>query len=605
MPALSDKIFLPTTIFVISVVLAVFRFVLVSAVGACFAIYAKYGGEYAKSVGWIQSSGHREMVKTILSTYRRKSVPVSVKWALIVALLATLVANFLDMGISRFINPALRASLPEPRIEESVQFRPRLFKSFYGWNFFVPVNGSAVETMEAALSSPVVIPGLDDRQRYTPITSTYNPACTDFGITFWDKTARKDTNGCGTVTLEFGDKDADKPSYNVSRITERSPNRWSILFASQLEMEEKDKRGLFMLDGKLNVMYQVPASEKRPTDSLCTLQENYRLITGDSEGGGFRAPSGTATTKCFFNDIKSMDIAAITLTSIRFYRRDVSDGDLYQAEFIRNNFIDESDDLFLTMQETVGAIEQVPFETMPTSPTHNSTVNIYVDIWAELRAANSTIDVYVCGIKYRKTHRHSHCFYGSIRVLPCKLPDNRSILKFRNATRYTHEEKSNYMNLEYLSNNDHGTFTPISIKKMRNDTITVTDYMAQLGYNYYAEFSALGEQQGKIYIEYQVRTIRLGLEVPLWVLVVTGIIIVISFFVWQLTDWLVGQPYSSSVYTILQERLASYTNTPTPKLMRFRFEPLMFEDVKLFPEEMRALPDGSRSLLEEDNLLLK
>ncbi|KAF9362237.1 hypothetical protein BGX34_006538 [Mortierella sp. NVP85] len=50
MPTLTDKIF-PNTIFVVNIVLAIFRL----SWSACFAIYAKYGGEHAKSVGWIRS----------------------------------------------------------------------------------------------------------------------------------------------------------------------------------------------------------------------------------------------------------------------------------------------------------------------------------------------------------------------------------------------------------------------------------------------------------------------------------------------------------------------------------------------------------------------
>ncbi|KAK3805123.1 MAG: hypothetical protein J3Q66DRAFT_375936 [Benniella sp.] len=170
--------------------LAVFRFVLVSAAGACFAIYAEYGGEYAKSIGWIQ-------IQDIAGW--RKNVPESVKWALVAALLATLAASFLDKEISHFINPASSLGPPTTDIKSSSHTRPNSIKSFYGWSFIVSVNGSAADTMTMVLNSSFVIRDLDVGQRYTPITSTYNPACTDFGIVFADQTFWKDANGCGTT----------------------------------------------------------------------------------------------------------------------------------------------------------------------------------------------------------------------------------------------------------------------------------------------------------------------------------------------------------------------------------------------------------------------
>ncbi|KAK3805119.1 MAG: hypothetical protein J3Q66DRAFT_423321 [Benniella sp.] len=185
LPALSDKIFLSTTIFVVSVVLTMFRFVLVSAVGACFAIYAKYGGEYANSVGWIRSSGYRGMVKTFWSTRGRKNVPESVKWALVAALPATLAASFLDKGISHFISPALSLDQPVKEIRESLHFGFNV-GLLPGWHFVVPIKSNPADTMRTALNSTLVIRNLEDGQSYIPVSSPYRTACTDFGIKLED-----------------------------------------------------------------------------------------------------------------------------------------------------------------------------------------------------------------------------------------------------------------------------------------------------------------------------------------------------------------------------------------------------------------------------------
>ena len=169
MPALTDKIFLPISIFFLNVVLAAFKFVLASAVGACFAIYAMRGGEYAKSVGWIRSSGYREIIKTSYNTFKRKKVPGSVKWALIVAFIVTLVADFLDKGISNFVTPGFRLGQPTKDLVVSPQ--ALVGSRFFGWNFVVPGNGSVVSTMERALNSSIANPSSDDGYVYSPVIS--------------------------------------------------------------------------------------------------------------------------------------------------------------------------------------------------------------------------------------------------------------------------------------------------------------------------------------------------------------------------------------------------------------------------------------------------
>ncbi|KAF9347604.1 hypothetical protein BGX34_002994 [Mortierella sp. NVP85] len=596
MPALSDKIFLPSTIFVVSVVLTIFRFVLVSAVGACFAIYAKYGGEYAKSVGWVQSSGYREMVKTSWSIRRRKNVPESVKWALVAALLGTLAASLLDKGISHFINPALSLGQSVKEIRESLHFGFGV-GPFLGWHFVVPVNGSAVKTMKTALNSTLVIRNLIDGQSYIPVSSPYRTACTAFGIKLEDQPVRDNTNGCGTVNIKSGNSRVGPGSFMETQVFNRSSNRWRVLLASGRELEEMSREIRYMLDYKMTVEYLLrdptPLEGGASTAIQCTLEEHYRPIMEEGEGSGFTAYPVTSTTKCFFNATESENIMAIALTSTRFRAPTGPIDDLYPAEFVRTNFTNEADDLLLAMQESVKIkkVRHIPWD----SPPQNST-EINVDVWAELRVTDSTIDAYICEVTYRKIKPRIECFYGTTRVLPFKSPYNYDLFKYRNSTEYTHYDERSYISLEYLTNNYNGAYSPISVKKMSSDTVDVTNYMADLGYNFYADFGG-DDQQGKVYIQYNVSSTSLGLEVPLWVLVIAGIILTVSFCVWQLIHRLVGSPYTSSVYSIIRKRLASYTNTSIPKLMRFKFQPLMFENVTLLPDEIEF---SSKANTEEE-----
>ncbi|KAF9345412.1 hypothetical protein BGX34_004787, partial [Mortierella sp. NVP85] len=588
MPALADKIFLPIDIFIVTVVFAVFRFVLVSAVGACFAIYAKYGGEYAKSVGWIRSSGYRGMVKTFWNTHKRKNVPTSVKGALVIALLATLIASFLDKGIARYIHPTFNLGRPERTVLNSPQINPPDVGVFYGWNFAVPANGSAVHTMKEVLNSSLVIHELRAGHRYDPVVSPYNVTCADFGVVFQSNNIKSAGSGCGTVFLDFRYPVINPAVFNM---TQRSSNRWSIIWGSGSEEEGKPE---FMLDKPLTVAFRVNSSGEYTNIQFinCALQETIRPTYDDDHWFNYKGwfgistSPGTSTTKCLFDTAESTDITAIALTTTRFINID----DPYPADEVRTMFVNKTDDLLLAMQEAtkVEQVVHVPYGSPP-----NNTVDIDIDIWAELRVNNSSIDIYICGSsRVHHDHRKNECLYGTISVLQFTQPRHDAILNSRGGKDFVRDKlKGTYMRMDYLTNNYNGTLFPISVEKMRNDTDGVADYMAQLGYNYYAEFGRFGSQQGRVFIEYDISVLEFGFEVPLWVLVASGIILVISLVVWQLTDWLIGSPYTSSVYTIIRKGLASCTNTSIPRLMRFQFQPLAFEEVKILPEEIELLPD--------------
>jgi hypothetical protein len=151
--------------------------------------------------------------------------------------------------------------------------------------------------------------------------------------------------------------------------------------------------------------------------------------------------------------------------------------------------------------------------------------------------------------------------------------------------------RDRYMTLEYfmsayttpvdIDGNVQRKIRSVSIEKMRNDTLAVADYMARLGSSLYANFLGM-----KLYVQYDIAKIKSGLEVPFWVLIVAGILLVVSLLSWQMTNWLIGSPYNSSLYSVIRARLSSRSNTSISKLMRFRFEPLMFEDVKLLPDHV-------------------
>ena len=577
MPTLADKIFVPISIFVLNIVLAVFKFLLVSAVGACFTIYARCGGEYANSVRWVRSAGYLEMIHTFLSTSKRKNVPSSVKLALIVGLFATLVASILDKGIASLITPATSSDPLGTEVITSPQFTSAArLKMFLGWNLVVPSNGSAVVAMKKSLNSTIVIPNQEPGQVYTPVTSGYNTTCTDFGIELEGRLL-KNGGDCGTVSFRLIDKMASGGWFLQ---TERSPNRWNIVMSTLIQWQGT-------VSVPLNVGIRRQNSSSPGSSEYCEVTELYRIRGLNGGSRGVTDFPRTSTTKCFFSD---GEIAATALTTTRF----ISPVSMNYTGFGYSNdsnalFVENSDELFLAMKESIR-------NTVPSLPARMPYVGA-VQAWVELRVVNSTIEIYVCGEGYNRyfkriAHMGIECIYGAISVLQFRQPFNNAILEKLEGKKPTGHNLTAYMTLEYFTEIVNGTAALISIEKMKNDTMSVTEYMAQLGTNHVADFSA-----GKLHIQYEVKVVKLGLEVPLWVLSLTGIIAVASLLLWKLTDWLIGSPYNSSLYLVIRDHLASVSNTPVPRLMQFRFQPLMFEDAKLLPDQVSGLSNESRRLL--------
>ncbi|KAK3818493.1 MAG: hypothetical protein J3Q66DRAFT_439574 [Benniella sp.] len=557
MPALTDKIFLPISIFVLNVALAAFKFVLASAVGACFAIYAMRGCEYAKSVGWIRSSGYLEMIKTSFNTFKRKNVPGSVKWALIVAFIVTLVANFLDKGIASFVSPGFRRGQPKEDLVISRQASH--IWMFFGWNFVVPGNGSVVGTMERALNSSIANPSPDDGYVYSPVISDYTPVCTDFGLHFQDEIMR---NGTGCLVEIFFPSRLNRTYIK----TERSSNRWSMIMAT-IPMESARLINGQPVVGLLHFMD--PNSLKSKKDDAFYFPENYR--------DGYRYPKTSITKYVHYNG----DITVIAMTTTR-----VSGSlDEYDLEVAKTYSTYHSDDLLSTMNEIIR-----------TNSTPSPLGQGWQNLMAEIRVANSTVEAFVCTVYYEEVLDMDWflCVYVTMTMHVFNQPVHNSqiqllIERLKGGQHFVH-----YMVLEYFPElSKDNTPAAISTKKMRDDTVAVADYMTRTRSSFLVDFN-----ENKVYILYDKAEVKTGLEIPLWVLIAAGIIMLVSLCVWQLTHWFVGPPHTSSLYSIVRTQLAERSVTPFPRLMRFKL-PLMFEDVDLLPDKVEHLPDETGTLPED------
>jgi len=550
MPALTDKIFLPISIFVLNIVFAVFSFVLLCAVGTAFAIYSKYGGEYANSVRWTRSAGYLEMIKTIIGSSKSSKIPRSAKIALVVGLFVTVVASFLDKGMARFVNPATRLGSNSTRILViSPQFASNTVrKTFAGWSFVVQKDGNITATMEKALGSSIAIPEAKSDQVYIPVTADYTIKCASFNFSFEGYSITE--GGCAKLHPTL----LSNTSYRDSVLTPRSSNRWSILMNSELEPYNTRVAAL-------------TSPLKIDEENHCGSFESTRLRPyGNIEDGISSFPT-TATSKCV---LTTGDVAVLSLTSTRFTFANQE----YNTNLTSMIFADTSDELLLAMDESF-RIKTIP-------PQDGVGLNRSVELWVELRAKNSSVDLLACAYDTYKLNdyrpdRNVECVYYTINAFVMSQPFNP---KIQEVTRIFGDTgyQGTIMIMDHVPTTSGKNHTPISLAKLRNDTAAVSDYMARLGTNLDVNYS-----EGKFYAQYDVKDIQSGLEVPLWVLVVSGFILIVSFILWQLTYWIVDSSHTSSLDKIMAMRMGFHTHTPM--LVRAKLEPLELEGVELLPGE--------------------
>ena len=487
------------------------------------------------------------MFQTLRST-KHKHIPGSVKLALVLGILFTLAASLLDKGIAAFITPATRIGTPDRVVLNSTQ--PSLAgipHHFLGWRLFVPDKGNVTEIMRNALISRTALPDQEDGYDYNPVESPYNATCKKSGIRV-GRTLRSDR--CMTA-IPFPD------GFFQTRLntTNLSDNRYLITL-------QKGPQPYLSLP--LEWKFTYGTSEK---DEYCVAMEDYQKPL---DINGFTAPPRTSTTKCLLYDLGN--IAVVAMTTARFTHG--SNG--YNATEVQEYLAEGSNELLVAMDEAINKPSPAP----PGQPQNGTEIGI----WAVVRATNTTVDLYAC--EYFEVYECVYAVASSIH-----FPGSFEDMKKAVGDDLRERVRDRYMTLEYfmsayttpvdIDGNVQRKIRSVSIEKMRNDTLAVADYMARLGSSLYANFLGM-----KLYVQYDIAKIKSGLEVPFWVLIVAGILLVVSLLSWQMTNWLIGSPYNSSLYSVIRARLSSRSNTSISKLMRFRFEPLMFEDVKLLPDHV-------------------
>ncbi|KAK3821535.1 MAG: hypothetical protein J3Q66DRAFT_386359 [Benniella sp.] len=558
LPKLDAEFIFPISIFILNVLLALFRFILMTAVGACFAIYSKYGDAYAHSVRWIRNAGFLQMIHTLRHTH--KNVSRSARVALVVAFFATVVASFLDKGIAHFIKPApyIDQSNSRTSIHTTAQSAPKYhYKLFAGWTIAHAMNANITGTMTRMLNGSVAIPNAVSGEVYTPVTSAYTVQCTRFSVSFGGLGLTND--GCAKLHVEF----LGNSSGGIASVPSESAGRWSILLSSGSEpysIRTTPMNSWLNLNGPLS-------SE----ESYCAGLESFRMRPFGGAGAadhqntdyGVTSFPTTTTTKCIHD---TSDITVNTMTSTRFT---FSDG-VFDVLKAKELFADQSDDLLQSMQET--------FKNKTIAPS-----NTPVELWAEVRVMNASVDALACSLDrfdslYGQVKKQMlECVYVNINVMVVKQPLNSNIQGKLAKGVFLKPFYSTYMTMEYVMGIDNGKTSPISLARLSSDVVEVNHYMARLGSNYYADFD-----EEKLYVEYNISDMKLGYKVPFWILLLIGVLLVAGLSVW-LVSTLVGSPYNSSLYSILTKQVPTEGDNSSSRLVEVKFKPLTFDGIPVLP----------------------
>lgn len=571
MPKLDDTFLFPISVFILSVSLAVFQFVLMTAIGACFAIYSKYGDAYAHSIRWTRSAGFLQMIQTLRHT--QKNVSRSARVALVVAFFATVAATFLDKGIAYFIKPApyIDQSNSRTSVHVTIQSAPKYnYKLFTGWTIAHPAGANITDTMTNMLNSSVAIPNAVSGEIYTPVTSAYTVQCSRFNVSFGG--VGLTTDGCAKLRVDF----LGNSSGGIASVPSKSAGRWSILLSSGSQpysIRTTPMRSWLNLNGG-------PLSSE---ESYCAGLESFKMRPFGGAGAadnqktdyGVTSFPTTTTTKCIHH---TGDITVNSMTSTRFTFSNA----VFDVLKAKELFSDQSDDLLQSMQQTF--------------KTKNIGTNRTVELWAEVRAMNASIEALACSLDrfeslYGQVEKLAlECVYVNINVMVVKQPPNSNIQGKRTKVDFQKPFYSTYMTMEYFLSINNGKTSPISFARLSSDVAEVNHYMARLGYNFYAEFD-----DEKLYVEYNISDMKLGFKIPFWILLLSGVLLIAGVFVW-LAETRVGYPYTSSLYPVIVKQVLPEGDKSTSRLVKVEFNPLMFDGIPVLSDgdNIRASsPSGS------------
>ncbi|KAI1318880.1 hypothetical protein EDD11_005514 [Mortierella claussenii] len=539
--------FLPWTLLTLNAFLTLFRILVVGGLGGILAIYSRYGGQYANSIRWARQGGYLEIYYSLFNS--RHSLPNTVKMTLLVTILASLIASLADKGLSRLVKQTEVQRPSQSAFINTTQHRPlSLVASFTGWSTAVRSGSSIVVAMSKLMGNSKNIPSAVNSWTYIPQTSAYEVECSrvDLSPLYHDGSQLTlPNNGCAQALLFTGNTVSD---YTHLVLVQRSTGRWSIS-VPQSPAQFVDFLWLLM------PIYK---------DNLCSLP-GYDQTTMATDFSQLRAFPRTIARKCVY---PTGDITITTATSAQF-----TISSIQRFREVSTNIFDQYEELFNTMEASL----------------NNQTHALTPMLLAEIQVTDSGSDILIC-----KTYlppslgavawKCMYLTFSMIFLKPQTLNADMAMAR-QNRSLTNLPEFAIDISVDHLPSIINDSLAPYSIAALREATVASSHYLASLGQNFYQDYNT-----SQLYVQYDTTHAVQGIEFPDWLLGCVIAAMSVGAILWGATEFLLPEPFTSSLYKNIGRLMSGRVGTQDPMLMRFDVHGMKFEDVPLITIPLSISP---------------
>ena len=312
------------------------------------------------------------------------------------------------------------------------------------------------------------------------------------------------------------------------------------------------------------------------------MDESYQRRRQLHVASGITSLPTTSTTKCVQ---LNGEISVLSMSTTRFYLSNA----LQFRDTTHDIFEDKADKLLHDMWESIQS--RIRYNESSVRPTLDTTMLM------EVTVAKRSIDAIICqteAIVLRHAAPAVECSYANINTFITKQQDPIPELmdarrNFSNNTE-TFGATSTAVIIEHIPNRINGIQAPVPIPEIRNATYDVSQFMAALGQNFYADY-----YEGRLFVLYDTRDLDIGFEISQSLLVCMVLAMVVCLSLWTLVEWQLDGFYTSSLYANISTQIADRNNNPAPMLMRSEVGPVALEGFELIPDKSLYEMDVSSS----------
>ncbi|KAF9981500.1 hypothetical protein BGZ65_003864 [Modicella reniformis] len=526
--------FLPLSFFLVKIILSIFQILMVGAVTAGLALYARFGGEYANSIRWIRQGGYLEMGGALYNSGR--TVPIQAKTAMVVTLIVSIAATQLDTAISVFIKTVDHPDREHHVVFTSKQLLPQdVGNAFKNWSTSIGPNDDIIHVMKEMINNTVIFDGMSKEQSYTTRLTDYTIKCENPGITLMGNQSDNAELTNGDCYKLLVSNTPGRPNYQNNSIQQSSP--WSI--ASPALPDDHSTSSTRRLEPlRVNL---VRGGDHCQVGEIDGLNEDTTIETGVVS-----VPT-TITVKCIDSD---MHISVLSVSTVRFV---TPSANLWKTAA---SILGDDNGLFQALESSMKQV----------NPVMNAS------IFTEVRAFNASIEIATC---VNREAMSMLCLYTNINGFVLDPQEvNRDLVNVHEIGSFkSNHTKYAAISISHIPSND-GKWEFATISRLKDDTRRVSQLMAALGQNFFTDESSLD-----LYVLYD--TNRKVVEVPDWLVYSSMIFMAICLCFWVSIMILLRDTHTGSLYKNISSQLASRAQITGPSIMRSTTNPVTIEGIPL------------------------